>query len=55
MNKGKPYIPTPKNTSPIKLIKKLQNMSERDLTLEVLIPLFQNLGFDRVEHHGVSI
>lgn len=30
----------------------LQEMSENDLTLKVLVKLFETLGFEKVDHHG---
>jgi len=33
-------------------LTKLQELSERRLTIDILIPLLRTFGFDKVEHHG---
>mgnify|MGYP001615260343 CR=1 FL=1 len=34
------------------LLQELQNLSEQDLTLKILMSLFKAMGYDTVEHHG---
>ena len=36
------------------ILTKLQELSERKLTIDVLVPLLRTFGFDKVEHHGGS-
>jgi hypothetical protein len=36
------------------VLTKLLELSERKLTIEILIPLLRTFGFDKIEHHGGS-